>query len=195
MSGEGVMNDMELVLQAKTDPTALARLVEGSQDFVWSILYRHFGAPRVLAVNLGCEIDDLFQAGMEGFLRAVRGFDPAKGKFTSYAWSSVLASVRHLVRTLRRLNGGESAVMFSLENEIAEHRPLMDVIPALVRDPEEEALFRAALADALASLPERNRVAVALCLTGLSQTEAAAVAGVSQALVSRNLQRLRSRLK
>jgi len=47
----------------------------------------------------GYSMDDLRQAGMEGFLKAIKNFDPKFGvKFSTYAGHCIIGGIRHYVR-------------------------------------------------------------------------------------------------
>ena len=51
------------------DNEACARLIEENGGLIWSIVRRYYGR--------GVEPEDLYQLGCLGFVKAVRGFDPA----------------------------------------------------------------------------------------------------------------------
>ena len=53
------------------DNDACARLIEENAGLIWSIVRRYYGR--------GTDPEDLYQLGCLGFLKAVRGFDPAFG--------------------------------------------------------------------------------------------------------------------
>jgi RNA polymerase sigma factor (sigma-70 family) len=56
-------------------------------------------------VGLGIEYDDLVQAGMMGALRAIKTYDPARGRFSTYAtpWirQSIVREIQNNSRTIR----------------------------------------------------------------------------------------------
>jgi RNA polymerase sigma factor (sigma-70 family) len=56
-------------------------------------------------VGLGVEYDDLVQAGMMGALRAMKTYDPARGRFSTYAtpWirQSIVREIQNHSRTIR----------------------------------------------------------------------------------------------
>ena len=60
------------------DNDACARMMEENSGLIWSIVRRYYGR--------GVDPEDLYQLGCMGFLKAVRGFDPAFGcQFSTYA--------------------------------------------------------------------------------------------------------------
>ena len=81
-----------LITQAQQgDRTATERLVTENTGLIWSIARRYFGR--------GVEPDDLFQLGCVGFLKAVRGFDPAYGcQFSTYAVPKIAGEIRRFLR-------------------------------------------------------------------------------------------------
>ena len=47
----------------------------------------------------GCDKDDLFQTGIVGLLKALKGYDPGKGvSFGTYASHLIIGEIRHMVR-------------------------------------------------------------------------------------------------
>ena len=84
--------DSELLARAREgDPEASAQLLEENAGLVWSIVRRYYGR--------GLESDDLYQLGCMGFLKAVRGFDPAFGtQFSTYAVPKIAGEIRRFLR-------------------------------------------------------------------------------------------------
>ncbi len=82
----------ELLQQAQAgDPAALERLITDNAGLIWSIVRRFFGR--------GLEADDLYQLGCVGFIKAVRGFDPAYGtQFSTYAVPKIAGEIRRFLR-------------------------------------------------------------------------------------------------
>lgn len=73
------------------DNDACARLVEDNGGLIWSIVRRYYGR--------GVEAEDLYQLGCLGFLKAVRGFDPAFGcQFSTYAVPKIAGEIRRFLR-------------------------------------------------------------------------------------------------
>ena len=69
----------ELILAAQSgDREAGETLVSENTGLIWSVTRRFLGR--------GTEMDDLYQLGCLGFLKAVEGFDPGFGtQFSTYA--------------------------------------------------------------------------------------------------------------
>ena len=73
------------------DNEACARLIEDNAGLIWSIVRRYYGR--------GAEPEDLYQLGCLGFLKAVRGFDPAFGcQFSTYAVPKIAGEIRRFLR-------------------------------------------------------------------------------------------------
>ena len=76
---------------AAGDRDAEAQLIEENSGLIWSIARRYYGR--------GVEPDDLYQLGCLGFLKAVRGFDPAYGtQFSTYAVPKIAGEIRRFLR-------------------------------------------------------------------------------------------------
>ena len=73
------------------DNDACARLIEENAGLIWSIVRRYYGR--------GTDPEDLYQLGCLGFLKAVRGFDPAFGcQFSTYAVPKIAGEIRRFLR-------------------------------------------------------------------------------------------------
>ena len=73
------------------DNDACARMIEENSGLIWSIVRRYYG--------LGADPEDLYQLGCMGFLKAVRGFDPAFGcQFSTYAVPKIAGEIRRFLR-------------------------------------------------------------------------------------------------
>lgn len=85
------MNDTLLLSAKNGDLDAQTQLLEENEPLVWSIVRRYIGR--------GTEPEDLFQLGCIGFLKAVRGFDPAFGtQFSTYAVPKIAGEIRRFLR-------------------------------------------------------------------------------------------------
>jgi len=86
--------DRNLELLARVhdgDEDAFTTLIEENSGLIWSIARRFFGR--------GVDADDLYQIGCVGFVKAVRGFDPAFGtKFSTYAVPKISGEIRRFLR-------------------------------------------------------------------------------------------------
>lgn len=73
------------------DDAACQRLLEENVGLIWSIVRRYYGR--------GTDPEDLYQLGCLGFLKAVRGFDPALGyQFSTYAVPKIAGEIRRFLR-------------------------------------------------------------------------------------------------
>ena len=82
----------ELIQLAQSgDKDAAEKLVSENSGLIWSVARRYYGR--------GVEPDDLYQLGCLGFLKAVRGFDPAYGtQFSTYAVPKIAGEIRRFLR-------------------------------------------------------------------------------------------------
>ena len=82
----------ELIRRAQGgDKAATEALVTENAGLIWSIARRYTGR--------GTELDDLYQLGCLGFLKAVEGFDPAFGtQFSTYAVPKISGEIRRFLR-------------------------------------------------------------------------------------------------
>ena len=73
------------------DNDACERLLVENSGLIWSVAKRYYGR--------GVEGEDLYQLGCLGFLKAVRGFDPAYGtQFSTYAVPKIAGEIRRFLR-------------------------------------------------------------------------------------------------
>ena len=88
----GSTDIQSLLLKAKTgDQDATEQLLKQNNGLIWSIIRRYSGR--------GVEMDDLYQLGSLGFLKAVRGFDPSYGtQFSTYAVPKIAGEIRRFLR-------------------------------------------------------------------------------------------------
>lgn len=82
----------ELILAAQNgDRGAGETLVSENTGLIWSVTKRFVGR--------GTELDDLYQLGCLGFLKAVEGFDPTFGtQFSTYAVPKIAGEIRRFLR-------------------------------------------------------------------------------------------------
>ena len=75
----------------KGDNDACERMMEENAGLIWSVVRRYYGR--------GTDPEDLYQLGCLGFLKAVRGFDPAFGcQFSTYAVPKIAGEIRRYLR-------------------------------------------------------------------------------------------------
>lgn len=73
------------------DEGACEDLLTENVGLIWSIVRRYYGR--------GVDSEDLYQLGCLGFLKAVRGFDPAYGcQFSTYAVPKIAGEIRRFLR-------------------------------------------------------------------------------------------------
>ena len=82
----------ELIRQAQQGSKAASEtLVSENSGLIWSVSRRFQGR--------GTEMDDLYQLGCLGFLKAVEGFDPDFGtQFSTYAVPKIAGEIRRFLR-------------------------------------------------------------------------------------------------
>ena len=73
------------------DPTARSQLINGNLRLVLSVVQRF--------TNRGENLDDLFQVGCIGLMKAIAHFDVSQGvKFSTYAVPMVIGEIRRHLR-------------------------------------------------------------------------------------------------
>ena len=205
------------------DNDACERLLLDNSGLVWSVARRYYGR--------GVEPEDLYQLGCLGFLKAVRGFDPAYGtQFSTYAVPKIAGEIRRYLRddgavkvsrtvkeraaalsqarqTLSQRLGRDPTLSELAEatgteiEDIAAADTAMQSVASIQSESEdgfslesvltsggieEELVEKLALRQAVADLPERERMVILLRFyRGFTQDRAARVLGVSQVQVSR----------
>ena len=82
----------ELIARSQNgDKDALDALVDENSGLIWSVAKRFLGR--------GTEMDDLYQLGCLGFLKAVEGFDLCYGtQFSTYAVPKIAGEIRRFLR-------------------------------------------------------------------------------------------------
>ena len=85
-------NNLDLLLQAKKgDDSAKEKLVEQNLGLVWSVARRFTGR--------GYDIEDLFQIGCIGLMKAIDNFDTTlQVKFSTYAVPMIIGEIRRYLR-------------------------------------------------------------------------------------------------
>ena len=83
--------DALLEAARKGDNDACERMMEENAGLIWSVVKRYYGR--------GTDPEDLYQLGCLGFLKAVRGFDPAFGcQFSTYAVPMIAGEIKRFIR-------------------------------------------------------------------------------------------------
>lgn len=85
-------NSMEDIYRAQNgNKEAMSKLVENNQGLIWSIVKRFSGR--------GYEIDDLYQIGAIGLIKAVKRFDTSlEVKLSTYAVPYILGEIKRFIR-------------------------------------------------------------------------------------------------
>ena len=88
----GALSDPALLQAAREGgDRACEQVLLEDNGLGWSVVSRFYGR--------GVEPDDLYQLGCLGFLKAVRGFDPAYGtQFSTYAVPKIAGEIRRFLR-------------------------------------------------------------------------------------------------
>lgn len=191
----------EQVVAAQRDPEALARLCEENAGLVHDAVHRFLRAVgNSERTNGGLEREDLEQVAWVGFLVAVKRYDPTRGTaFSTYAVPTMAGYLNlahrgnqpggvHLPRT--HFEAGARVDAWSLDapvHGIEDGEPLsLGETLAGDPDPAEGWADAADAQTAMAALRPRTRaVARATLIEDMTQEEAAALIGVTQAQVSR----------
>ena len=115
----------ELILKAQAgDRDASEMLVTENAGLIWSIARRYTGR--------GAELEDLYQLGCLGFLKAVEGFDCSYGtQFSTYAVPKISGEIRRFLR-----DDGAVKVSRGIKEQAAQIRQMRNhLIQALGREP------------------------------------------------------------
>ncbi|MBQ9973808.1 MAG: sigma-70 family RNA polymerase sigma factor [Oscillospiraceae bacterium] len=88
----GTLSDPRVLDAArKGDNDACEQVLRENAGLIWSIVRRYYGR--------GVDPDDLYQLACLGFVKAVRGFDPAFGtQFSTYAVPKIAGEIRRFLR-------------------------------------------------------------------------------------------------
>ena len=126
------------------DRSAEAQLIEENSGLIWSIARRYYGR--------GAEPDDLYQLACVGFIKAVRGFEPARGnEFSTYAVPKIAGEIRRFLR-----DDGAVKVSRALKERSARVRRVQSELESKTgRSPTVCGAGRSRRADA----PKRSRPA------------------------------------
>ena len=85
-------NDMKIIEQAqKGSKEAMTKLLEDNNGLIWSIVRRFSGR--------GYEIEDLYQIGCIGFIKAIQRFDTSfEVRLSTYAVPYILGEIKRFIR-------------------------------------------------------------------------------------------------
>lgn len=144
------MNKLEeLIARSQAgDASATETLVKENTGLIWSVARRFVGR--------GAELDDLYQLGCLGFLKAVEGFDLEYGtQFSTYAVPKISGEIRRFLRDdgtvkVSRTIKEQAATIRSARNRLAAALGREPTIQEISRQtglsPEEIALAETATA-------------------------------------------------
>lgn len=123
------------------DNEACGRLLEENSGLVWSVVRRYFGR--------GVDPEDLYQLGCLGFVKAVRGFDPAFGcQFSTYAVPKIAGEIRRFLRDdgavkvsrgLRERGGSIQKARDKLQVDLGREPTLSELAAETGLEPEDIA--------------------------------------------------------
>lgn len=133
--------------------------------------------------------EDVRQEGFIGLWKACRTYSQSKSAFATYAVPCIMNNIRMLLRKESR-NILNSTVSLDAEVANAEGACLMEIVEDPTSDPECSGVFFSSFFE---TLPPREKKALALCLRGVSQSQAAKQLGVSQPYYSRILKGVRAK--
>lgn len=135
------------------DNDACTRILEENAGLIWSIVRRYY--------NRGVDPEDLYQLGCLGFLKAVRGFDPAFGcQFSTYAVPKIAGEIRRFLR-----DDGTVKVSRSLKERAGTIRTARDKLSlSLGREPtlSELSLETGLEAEEIAAAEDASRPVTSL---------------------------------
>ena len=85
-------NDMKVIDNAKNgNKDAMTKLIEDNNGLIWSIVKRF--------MNRGYEVEDLYQIGTIGFIKAIQRFDTSfEVRLSTYAVPYILGEIKRYIR-------------------------------------------------------------------------------------------------
>lgn len=122
----------ELISRSQSgDDSATETLVKENAGLIWSVARRFVGR--------GTELDDLYQLGCLGFLKAVEGFDLEYGtQFSTYAVPKIAGEIRRFLR-----DDGAVKVSRSIKEQAATIKSTRNrLTTALGREPTIQEISR-----------------------------------------------------
>lgn len=137
-----------IALAREGDREASEMLITENTGLIWSIARRYTGR--------GTELDDLYQIGCVGFLKAVEGFDLNFGtQFSTYAVPKISGEIRRFLRDdgavkvsrgLKEQAAAIKSVRNSLTNALGREPSIQEISRQTGLTPEEIALAETATA-------------------------------------------------
>ena len=185
----------DLLTRARAgDKEARQSMIEGNLRLVLSVVQRFS--------QRGENMDDLFQVGCIGLIKAIDNFDPAQQvRFSTYGVPMIIGEIRRFLRDNNALRVSRSlrdtayrAMLESVVEPLSLEEPVYadggDAVYVIdqVRDPDGEDSWISGLQfrQTVAGLtPREKRIMELRYLKGKTQMEVAREIGISQAQVSR----------
>jgi RNA polymerase sporulation-specific sigma factor len=122
----------DLIAQSQSgDAAATEMLVQENSGLIWAVARRYTGR--------GTELEDLYQLGCLGFLKAVEGFDLNFGtQFSTYAVPKIAGEIRRFLR-----DDGAVKVSRSIKEQAAAIKSIRSrLLSALGREPTIQEISR-----------------------------------------------------
>lgn len=143
-------------------------------------------------------IDEWYGLAAIGLCEAAEPYDPARGMFSTIAYSCMRNKIWKQLRRDNAKKRGSEFVTVSLQEvrrntKTGDDYALEDVVPSEVRM-EDEMVSRMNLKRVLGDTKDRDRKVLLLLSDGMSQNMVAHVIGTSQATVSRIARQFGKRL-
>jgi len=136
------MKKLFVAMQSGQDDTARSKLINGNLRLVLSVIQRF--------INRGEYVDDLFQVGCIGLMKAIDNFDLSQNvKFSTYAVPMIIGEIRRYLRdnnpirvsrSLRDVAYKALQVRDSLVNKYSRE-PSINEIASELKIPREEIVF------------------------------------------------------
>lgn len=183
VSASETFSQAETGAHVRVHPLRVDELVLANRGLAASCVYNFVRRNRV-PPSLGLELDDLMGEARLALCRAAGKWDPARGRFSTYACTAIFNALISLCAPGRRAAFDRLPVM-SLHTPIGkgDDDTLVDVLP----DPGESVMTRVmdrAMVDtvwhAMWQLPERERSALLSMLDGRNSREIAHQWGCSR---------------
>ena len=172
----------ELLTRAHAgDAAARQQMIEGNLRLVLSVVQRF--------AQRGENLDDLFQVGCIGLIKAIDNFDPAQNvRFSTYGVPMIIGEIRRFLRDNNALRVSRSLrdtaykamqARETLEKQLGREPTVNEIA-------QQAGLSRLQFRETVASLtPREKRIMELRYLKGETQMEVAREIGISQAQVSR----------
>lgn len=140
---------LDLVRQAKEgDREASEALIQENSGLIWAVAKRFAGR--------GTELEDLYQLGCMGFLKAVEGFDLEFGtQFSTYAVPKIAGEIRRFLRDdgaikvprgLKEQSAAIKATRSRMTTELGREPSILEISEKTGLTPEEIAMAETATA-------------------------------------------------